>query len=118
MRKRKIDPHLLRIANIGVLTCTFTQFPAILKLVWVFFRMPDRLNLSPCFVDYLNFRCCDAQVMENLLQRPINFAINQTDAFAQILVMVTTDLNCGQVCYFNCPKLSGCQLCQLIQKSN
>ena len=88
MRKRKIDPHLLRIANIGVLTCTFTHFPVILKLV--FFRMPDRLNLSPCFVDYLNFRCCDAQVMENLLQRPINFAINQTDAFAQILVMVAT----------------------------
>jgi hypothetical protein len=36
------------------------------------------------------FRCSDAKVLQTLLQRPVNFAINETEAFAQILVNPTS----------------------------
>jgi hypothetical protein len=48
--------------------------------------MPEHLELNPCFLDYLNFRCCDGHVLQTLLQRPINFAITETEAFAELLV--------------------------------
>ena len=55
------------------------------------FRMPDHLDLSPCFVDYLNFRCWDGRVLQTLLQRPVNFAINEMEAFAEVLVSLAKD---------------------------
>lgn len=38
-----------------------------------YFKFPTNLNLSPCFKDYLNFRCQNGEILTNLLRRKAQF---------------------------------------------
>ena len=37
-----------------------------------FLWFPQQLNLSPCFLDYLNFRCQGGEILHNLLTRKVS----------------------------------------------
>ena len=43
-----------------------------------YFWFPPQLNLSPCFLDYLNFRCQGGEILLNLLTRKVSIEDEET----------------------------------------